>query len=685
MTELKENIDLEKHLLQSGLAHHRIGSLNEAARCYASLLEMQPQHADALNLLGVVARQRNDLITSERLILEAITHDSGIATYHHHLGKTYALQGRVEEAGRSYWRALSLNPEDVDSMQLLATLRREAGDWNEAIGLYGQLVQLEPHKAEWLYTLGQVLKKQGRMNEALVFYHRAVLLYPDSADGYFNLGRTLFEAGQRPDSLQCFQHVVTMHPDDAEAHNYMGQILHEFGEAGQARQAYLKAIDIKPNFVEALSNLGALLMELAELESAEALLRRALQFAPEFTCACSNLGTVLAKQGRFVEAFETFRHILLKNPMHAQVLCSVGYSLDALGDLGGARECFQLALTAEPDSALARFNLSSHFLLDGDFAEGWSRYEQRWELRQFTGKPRLHAQPRWQGKEVAGDSIVLFSEQGFGDTLQFARYALLLVERGLRVFLEVQPQLVQLLRTLHPDVHVFAKDQEDVPVADWHCPLLSLPRVFGTDMSNIPATVPYVYADKEKATQWTQHLQAPGLRVGVAWSGNPGHVRDRLRSVPFQQFCEVMDIPQVHFYSLQKGPAAKQAGTAGFTGELCDLDPYLLDFTDTAAVIANLDLVITVDTALAHLAGAMGKPVWILLAHAPDWRWLKERNDSPWYPSARLFRQSILGQWTDVLEQIKHALHAFARETKPASMSNTVFMSSRYALGSDNA
>ena len=656
-TRAKDSVQgKEQQLLQAGLAHHRAGRLPEAVDCYASLLGIQPEHADALNLLGVVARQRDDLTASERLIRQAIAQKSDVATYHHHLAKTYALQGKVQEAAQSYRRALSLNPRDVDSMQLLAALLGEVGIWDEAVGLYEQLVQLEPHKAEWWYRVGQSLKGQGRLDEALAFYRHAIELFPDSTDGYFNLGKALFETGERLECLQCFRRVVAMHPEDAEAHNWIGQILHEVGELGPARHAYLEAIKLKPAFVEALSNLGALLMEIAEFDVSEALLRRVLQLAPGFACASSNLGAVLAKQGRFIEALEIFRQILLKNPIDSPTLCSMGFSLDALGDLEGARECFQLALKAEPNSALAQFNLSSHLLLDGNFAAGWLWYERRWDVRQFSGMLRPHPQPRWHGEEIAGRSIYLFAEQGFGDTLHFVRYALLLVERGAQVFLEVQASLVPLLRTLNPELHVSTYGKEEIPLTDWHCPLLSLPKIFGTDLSNIPAAVPYVHPDKGKVKQWAERILGPELRVGVVWSGNPEHTRDRLRSVPIKEFYSVLRTPHVSFYSLQKGAAATQARTLTAEIRITDLEPYLLDFSDTAAIIANLDLVITVDTAVAHLAAAMGKPVWIILAHAPDWRWLRERTDSPWYPTARLFRQRSSGDWFDVLEQVKNAL-----------------------------
>ena len=643
-------------LLHAGLDHHRAGRLQNAASCYAQLLKIKPLHPDALNLLGVVSRQQNDLATSERLILAAIDQNDRVATYHHHLGKTYAHLGRPKEAAQSYRRAISLNPQDEDSLQLLAVLLSEGSDWDESADLYRKLLQSQPHRPEWMFRLAQVLKSQGRISEALEWYRRAVSLYPDAADGHFNLGKALFEARQLAESQEWFRRVIAIQPEDAEAHNYLGQILHELGEAGEARKFYLGAIRLKPDFVEALSNLGALLMELGEFASAEALLCRALQISPEFQCACRNLGTVLARQGRFVEAFATFRKVLLTNPTDAQTLCSMGFSLDSLGDLDGARECFELALKAEPDSALVRFNLSPHLLLAGNFAEGWSWYERRWELRQFTGKPRPYAQPRWRGEEIAGGSIFLFAEQGLGDTLQFVRYALLLAERGARVFLEVQQPLHQLLLNLHPGITLFAKDREDLPVADWHSPLLSLPSVFGTDLSNIPSHVPYLFADDDKAKQWAKRLGTSALWVGVVWSGNPEHTRDRLRSVPWEQFRGLLSTPGVCFYSLQKGPASLQVKTPVPQSEFCDLEPYLIDFTDTAAIIANLDLVITVDTSVAHLAGAMGKPVWVLLAHAPDWRWLQKRTDSPWYPTARLFRQSAAGDWAEVLAQVRQAL-----------------------------
>lgn len=653
----------DNQLLQAGLAHHRSGRLDDAVLCYTSLLDRHPLYADALNLLGVVARQRSDLTTSERLISEALRQDSSVASYHHHLGMTYALQGRPRDAAESYRRALLLNPNDVDSMQLLASLLGKAGDWNGAMELYDQLLQREPHKAEWMYRLGHSMKQQSRIGEALPFYRQAVLLYPDSADAQFNLGKALFEAQRRSESLGCFQRVVALQPSDAEAHNYLGQILHEVGEAGQARRAYLEALRLRPDYPEALSNLGALLMEVSEMQSAEVLLRRALQIAPEFTCAATNLGSLLSRRGRFVEAFEIFRKVLQTDPNNPMVLCSLGFSLDALGDLEGARECFELALKAEHGSALARFNLSSHLLLAGNFAEGWSWYERRLELRQFTGKPRTFPQSRWRGEPLADASIFLHAEQGLGDTLQFARYALLLAERGAQVTLEVQSPLGPLLRTLHPAVHILVKGEDAIPATDWHCPLLSLPYIFGTDLSSIPATVPYLQAEAAKAKQWAERLHTHDLCVGVVWSGNPEHTRDRLRSIPSDQFFQILQPGQTRFYSLQKGLAAEQARTVGSEVGLDDLDPYLLNFTDTAAVIANLDLVITVDTAVAHLAGAMGRPVWLLLAYAPDWRWLKERSDSPWYPTARLFRQTSPGSWTDVLEKVKIALQSLACKT----------------------
>jgi hypothetical protein len=330
--------------------------------------------------------------------------------------------------------------------------------------------------------------------------------------------------------------------------------------------------------------------------------------------------------------------------------------LDTMGDAASAVECYRLALAAHPASMAARFYLSIQQLAAGDFAGGWQGYEARWGTREFRNTRPAHLPPQWRGEEIRGARILIYSEQGLGDTIQFVRYASMVSARGATVVLKVQPALVRLLQGFDPSFTVVSTDSEEGMDVDWQCPLMSLPLAFGTELATIPAEVPYLRADPAAVHTWRQRLSGPGLRVGLVWAGNPKHNRDRQRSIALRQFAPLMLLRGVTFYSLQKGAGAEDL--AGTTLPVVDLSRYLEDFTDTAAIVANLDLVLCVDTAVAHLAAAMGRPVWMLIAMVNDWRWLKDRADTPWYPTMRLYRQRAIGQWDGVLGQVERDLRA---------------------------
>ncbi len=649
-----------RELLQTGLVHHRAGRFAQASACYGRLLQANPRNADALHLSGVLARQQDRLDVSARLIGTAIQLNGGVSTYHYNLARTFALQGRRGEAKESYRRAIRLNGRDPDSMQMLAQLLGEPSEAAEAIELCTRVVELAPEREPVYLHLAFLLKSRGEMPAALELYRKAVSLFPDSSDSHFSLGKALYEAGLPEECLPSYERALALKPDDTEAHNCLGRVLHERGDLGLARESYLRAVTLNPEFAEALSNLGALQMDAGEYKTGEAVLRRAVALKPDLWNAHCNLGSILARQGDALGAIAAFRTVLMVNPHDVPTLCSLGFTFDALGDEAGAASCFRLALKVQPGSSLARFNLSSHLLLEGNFADGWPEYEHRWNVRQFAGKREPFAQPQWRGEPIRGAKIYVYAEQGLGDTLQFVRYIPMLVERGAEVILEVQPPLVDLLGNLGPAVQVIVKGERPQEV-DWHSPLLSLPGAFDTNLSNIPAPVPYLRADPGKCAGWSRRLTANSLKVGVVWTGNPGHTRDRLRSISFAQFRRLTEVEGATFYALQKGLTAAQREEIASAGKVVDLGAELQDFTDTAAIVANLDLVITVDTSVAHLAGALGKPVWILLPHAPDWRWLRERDDSPWYPTARLFRQTAAGQWGSVLEKVQRELQCAVR------------------------
>ncbi len=366
-----------------------------------------------------------------------------------------------------------------------------------------------------------------------------------------------------------------------------------------------------------------------------------------------NLGALLHGFDRSEEAAESYRQVLASHPDHVASHCNLGVSLMARNDIAGAAECYRHAIAVIPDHAEAHWNLSLAQLVAGDFANGWPGYE--WRLRTRRHVPRDFAEPVWGGGPLAGKTILLHREQGFGDTIQFIRYAPLVAGRGGRVVLEVQPQLARLAAGVAGVAEVVVAGTK-LPPFDLHCSLLSLPDRFATDLATIPADIPYLTPDPAAVERWRLKLgDGSGLKVGIAWAGNPSHKNDRNRSVAIERLLPLLEVPGIRWFSLQVGEHAGDLARLPI-GMVADLSGELGDFSDTAAVIANLDLVIAVDTAIVHLAGALGRPVWAMMTFAPDWRWLLDREDSPWYPSLRLFRQATLGDWDSVLVRMRQAL-----------------------------
>lgn len=478
----------------------------------------------------------------------------------------------------------------------------------------------------------------------------------------FNRAGALFEQKRLAESAAAYTALLARHPGVPDLHNCLGRVLHEMCEYEQASASYVRALQLDAAHSSALSNLGALLLDREQLKLAEVLLRKAIEADPSRMEAYSNLGTLLTRQGDLKGAVTCFERVLTANPRCVPALCSLGFLHDCAGDDEGAQGYFQLALNAEPGSPTALFNMAPRWLAEGDFARGWPAYEQRWGVRLFSSKRRKMVQAQWRGEAIAGKRVFLYSEQGFGDTLQFVRYVPMVAALGAEVVLEVQPAVRRVLGEVPGVSRLIAGGEEPPAEFDFHCPLMSLPGVFGTDLETIPAPIPYLFAEAELERSCADRLQTAGLRVGLVWSGNPQHTRDKVRSIPLTDFRDVLKVPGITFHSLQKGGGV--AELEGIEEELRpeSLDAELRDFADTAAIIANLDLVICVDTAVAHLAGAMGKPVWLLVPQASDWRWLKDRLDSPWYPTMRLFRQHKAQGWKQVLDQVRLELIELAAE-----------------------
>jgi tetratricopeptide (TPR) repeat protein len=497
------------------------------------------------------------------------------------------------------------------------------GQPDEAIGCYRKTLDLRPDFLEAQNNLGNLLREQGRLEGAVACYRRVLDLRPNSPDVANNLGIALGEQGRLSEAVACYRRVLELRPDLPEAHNNLGHALERQGRLDEAIACFRGALHRRPDFPKALYNLGNTLAAQRRLDEAVVCYRKALQLSPDYTEACNNLGNVLREQGRLDDAVTWLRR----------------------------------AVALQPDFADAHGNLALALLAQGDWAAGWKEYEWRWQTPPMIGSRRGFAQPQWCGEPAAGLTLLVHAEQGLGDTLQFCRYASLAAARGLRVVVEAQKPLVRLLLSLDGVQAVVARG-DGLPDFDLHCPMLSMPLALGTTPATIPPAPSYLRADAAEVASWRTRLAAlgnRGPRIGLVWAGSPGLPSDRRRSIGPERLAPLLGVPGVHLFSLQKtGPAAPEAFP------LTDFMDEVADFAATAALVANLDLVVSVDTAVAHLAAAMGRPVWLLDRFDPDWRWLAGGRDSPWYPTLRLFRQPHPGDWDSVLAEVVRDLRKLA-------------------------
>lgn len=596
--------------LQEAVALHRDGALAAALSGYDAILRVQPDHVDALYLSGVIAAQQARARDALALMDKVIALEPGHAVALALRARALHMLGRLEDAVTAYDRCLVQKPDDADSQ----------------------------------YNRGNALQALGRAQDALAGYDKAVALRPDYADAVYGQANALQALGRLDEALARYDAVLALKPDHAEAHSSRGNTLLRLGRLDEALASHERAIAIKPDNADAQSNSGNALLALGRPDAARVRYERAIALKPEHALARSGLGTALRDLGRLDEALLSYDRALALMPDHADTWSNRATALQALLRLDEALASYDRALALRPDHVDAQWNRSHVLLLSGDFARGWPAYESRWRMK----APSVAGQPWLGDAPLEGRSILLHSEQGLGDTIQFARYAPLVRALGARVILAVQAPLVRLMASLDAEIEVTTA--RDV-AADRHCPLMSLPLAFGMTLTNVPAPPRYLAAEPALVETWRARLPPTTRpRIGLVWSGNPSHRNDRNRSLPLETLAPLLD-SDAQWLALQKDIPDRDAA---LLDRLTLLD--LGDFADTAALIEALDLVITVDTSVAHLAGALGKPTWILLPFCPDWRWLTGREDSPWYPSARLFRQTTPGDWAGVIRRVIEAL-----------------------------
>jgi tetratricopeptide (TPR) repeat protein len=729
--------------LAQGRELHRAGRLQEAEGLYRHILAVDPNHADSLHLLGVIAHQTGHNDAAIDLIRKAIAHNNRVADFHCNLGAALHALGRVREAENHYRRAMRLNPNHVESYNNLGNVLKEQGKLDDAQRQFRRAVTRRPGYAEAHYNLGNTLFELGRVDEAVRHYQQAVGLKPAFAQAHYHLGQALAAQGKLAEAAACYRQAVTLTPNWPEAQRRLGTLLRELNQLAEAelcfrraheadpqasdglrewaevldllgrkgdavqvrrhlcqrapqqanhwfelglalqrallpanaRDAYLRAQEIDPNYPYLRNNLAATYLDSGQPQEASQILETLIGAEHDDVLSLINLGIARCRTFQLARAIEMFERAINLDPKNPLAYSNYGLTLKELQRWSEATAMFERAIAVDPEFVGARWNLAMTQLLCGNYEQGWINHEARWEgSPELRGKTRGRlSQPTWEGESLAGKTLFVWGEQGFGDALQFARYVPLIAERvrrgGGRLLYCCFERLLPLFRrsfegcfeVIIPDTH------RPLPVFDYQCPLLSLPLRFATTLDTLPAQTPYLILDNKKVDAWRARLAGEKrLKVALVWTGNATHQRNPFRAVGIDAYAAAFkEMRNVAFYSLQFDAAEQVRQAQANEFAIIDHTGEMKDYDDSAAFMRNMDLIITICTSAAHLAGAIAAPTWLLLDVNPHWVWLTERSDSPWYPTLTLYRQSHYRQWEPVMARVKADLTALANRHKP--------------------
>lgn len=608
---------------QDAFALFQNGQVPEAEAACRAVLARAPGDFGALYLSGLIAHQGGDFARAAELLAAAVAVNDADATAQSNYSAALIELERFAEALASADRAIALKPAFKNAHNNRGNALRGLGRLEEAAESYARAIACKPDYAEAHNNRGGALRDLGHHKAALGCFDQAIAHDPAFVSAYHNRARLLEKLGHYAAALADWDAAIGLAPKVAELHNGRGGALWELKRYAEALESHAVAVALNPTFPEAFNNRGVTLNALGRCDEAIADFDRALSLDPRFANAHNNRGVALQEKGAFAEAIQAY-------------------------------EC---AVKLKPDYGHAQMNLAIAYMQQGDFARGLETYEWRWRNPELRQRERIFAAPAWLGREsLEGKTILLHNEQGLGDAIQFCRYAPMVAARGARVVLEVQRPLARLLATVD-GVHQVTIRGEPPPAYDFHCSLLSLPFAFGTQVATIPASR-YLAADPARVSAWGEKLGPKTRpRIGLTWSGNPQQQGDRKRSIAFGEFVKALP-PGFEYVSLQKEVQERDQAALAARPDIRDFSSALTDFAETAALCAHMDLVVTVCTSTAHLAGALGTPTWVLLCLSPCWRWLLGRNDSPWYPSVTLYRQTVPGAWDSVLANVRADLSA---------------------------
>jgi Flp pilus assembly protein TadD len=625
ISPLASDPDAERNQ-QRGCRLIREGEFTEAEAAFREAIRLDPKYADAHGNLGVAFAHQRKLPEAEAAFRLAIRLDPVNVTMYVNLATCLTQQGRPAEADEWSRQAIQLNPALAEPHRLLGSALETRRKYEPAEAAYREAARLEPRHADGRFRLGRVLARRGTHKEAETELREAVRLKPDLTPAWAALAQLLTDTDRHADAIEAARTAVRLDPKSADFNNGLGVALAGCEKFSEAETAYREAIRLAPKLASAHSNLGNGLRSQGRLEEAETCLCEALRLKPDYAEAHNNLGIVLVQAGREDEG----------------------------------KKHYDEAVRLRHDYPEARMNRSLSWLADGDFARGWTEYEWRFKVNKKHKPPQG---PRWDGSPFTGKILLITSEQGLGDSIHFIRYAQLAKAKGGTVLFDCPDPLTSILATCPGIDRVVSRNKPGVTY-DTHVPLLSLPSLFGVPPESGTAPVPYLTPDPARVEHWRNELASvPGLRVGIAWQGSTIHKGDKLRSVLLTRFAPLAAIPGVSLCSIQKGTGTEQLTESSAAGlNALDLGAKVgSEMADTAALMMNLDLVIAVDTAVVHLAGALGRPAWVALPFAADWRWQRQGETTRWYPSVRLFRQTTRGDWDGVFGRLAVALAAAVR------------------------
>ena len=680
-----------------GIGAFQLGDPSLAEHFIRSALAVNPDVAEAHSNLGNALKEQQRFDEALGSYDAALALQAGDSDTYYNRGIVLQALRRQEEALDSYDRALALNAADEQAWNNRAVVLKDLGRHQAALESVGRTLALNAHNVEAHNNRGNILNDRGDAEAALQAFDLAIELFPDYADAWYNRGRALQTLERFVEAVESYSKAIALDPALARAYNNramvlrklrrlkealldceqaialqrdyidayrtQGQILREMGRPDMAALSYEAVTVLERNDTSAMQHRALALKDGKEYEAALESIGRAIALEPDNADLYLTRGVIQRDAKDYDAAIESCRKVIELWPGHPSGYTNLGRVMDELGQREEAMSSYERAIAVDPACAVAHFNRGLLQLQQGNYADGWRSYESRWSAEELalSKDKREYEQPLWTGEQsLEGKTVLLWSEQGLGDTLQFCRYATMVAQRGATVILEVKPELIGLMGTLAGVSRIIAKDGA-APAFDLHCPLMSLPLAFGTRVETIPAAVPYLAADPNRVAEWARVLgEKTRLRVGVVWNGNPKYMNDAIRSITLGQFSPLFG-EDCEFVALQKEVRTSDKAVLDTSRNVRQFAAAIKDFTDTAALCELMDVIVTVDTSVAHLAGALGKPVWVLLPRRPDWRWLLEREDNPWYPNTKLYRQPSEGDWNAVVDKVRADLGALAR------------------------